>query len=241
MRIWKWTKLEFALSHSVLRFLLIFLAITAGVGLLKTDVPGGWLSLYMIFGGMVVISTPFTAQTNFVDILPTKTYERVFGRFLFGALLITVAALGGFAVQMAETGIRGGAGQTATAIGAAGQTAMGIGAAAKSALALTCLFTGIAFFIMALEYLVFYCFTIRNVQIMSLLRIVPGFVFFFGFTSLMENLQKELQEAPQSAPAWILWPLNHLPEMGALALLVGLLVLVCCAIAASAHERRRLV
>lgn len=217
MRIVKWVKLEMARSRGLLKFLLCFLAISVFVALWKKDdIPAGWLSLYMIFGSLVVASTPFSMQPAFVEMLPTKIYERVFGRFLFGAGLITAAALGGLGVQTATAGFDGGA--------------------AWSAFILTCLFTGIAYMVMAVEFLLFYCFTIRNAQIMSLIRTIPGFIFFFGISGLMEGLQ-----SGEEPPALLLWAFDHTAVLGVLALLAGILAVVLCAVAASVHERCRLV
>lgn len=221
MRIFKWMKLDALTSRSVFRFFLIFMAISLFVGLCNRELPGGWIALYMTFGGMVVVSTPFSAQRgfHFMEMLPTKVYERVFGRFLAGAAFILLAAFCGLALDLAINGI-------------SVETA-------APALALACFFAGLALFVVAVEFLLFYCFVIENAQIISLIRTIPGFIFFFGINGVMEGIRDAAEEG-EALPAWIVWAAGHTSEVSALMLFAGLLAVLLCAAAASACERRRL-
>ncbi len=220
MRIFQWCKLDAAVSRSVLKFMLLFAFICAVIAVFTPDIQAAWPLLYMIFGGMMTVSTPFTAQPYFVEMLPTKIYERVFGRFLFGTGMIVLFAAAGFAMQ--------------TAYIASGDLAV------VPALTQTAFFVGIALFLTAVQYLLLYLFQIKNVQIIYLIRMIPGFAFFFGFNSLLSTIQEEMQKGNR-LPGWILWAVEHETALSVAILLAGIASVLLCAVVASVYEHRRMV
>ena len=64
-------------------------------------------------------------------------------------------------------------------------------------LSATAAFLGAGFFINSLQYVFSYFFNIKNPQLLSIIRLIPGFVFFFGGSilgSMLEDAQSGVVE-----------------------------------------------
>ena len=60
---------------------------------------GIWSSMYMVFMGIILSTTPFAIDSavadGFIKMLPASAKQRVLGRFLFGVVFLTVCAVCG--------------------------------------------------------------------------------------------------------------------------------------------------
>lgn len=219
MKTIKCVKLDMLKSKSVFKFLPFFLALCLAISLATENAPSSWGILYMIFAGLIIVSTPFYAMSNisevFTGMLPVTTANRVFGRYLFGAAMMTVSALLGVAAEIIR------------------MTIYGL-ASAKGIWALAAAFFGASLVVMAVEFLVLYFVTIRNAQILSIVRMAPAFVLFFGANALMDA------GVAEGGPGGILQWINRNMTVLSLGILAaGVLFTILCAVITWLHEKSK--
>ena len=136
--------------------------------------------LYMIFGTIVLSTVPFsldqTSESGFINMLPGTTKQRVAGRFLFSlGLLVLSIVIGGIDVLLIYL-------MKGTIIPY--QLAIFMGGA------------GLGLLVSALQNILFYSLgKVRSVQVMGIIRMIPGFVLFFGITLYLESLGNNLEAA----------------------------------------------
>ncbi|MDO4343318.1 MAG: ABC-2 transporter permease [Eubacteriales bacterium] len=218
MRILKCAKLDFMKSRSMVAFF-IFFAVLCGFVAIVVNMPASWAVLYMVFGGLTVVTTPFTVMANmtpaFTEILPARVEEKVFGRFLFGSGVMAASALVGCAVQALVFAMNGENDWT------------GI-------FPMIAVLFGASLFFMAVEYVIFYMFGISNAQIVQLVRIVPPFLLFFGGSYLLSALTEDgIMET------LLLWMADHQALLAFGAVGAGLLIAGICAAFCCAHEKKK--
>ena len=219
MKIWKCAKLEFMLMGQLplwmLGFIVVYLAVFLGLD--RMEITTYFCSLFFIFITMSVITNNFFVQTEFTTLLPVKVQHRVYGRFLFGALAVTAAAVMGCIVQLALMYVKH----------------MPFD---MSSVFITAMLLGAGLFAMAVEYLVFYLCRISNPQVLNLVRLIPAFVLFFGVNGLVgevqENEELQLMQAVQ-------WFFDHLALVAALLLGIGILATIIGAVIAGIRENRK--
>lgn len=215
MRVIKCVKTDFRLMKNFVWFYLIFFAISnAVIFFSRENVSAFWGLLYMQFAGLVCVTMPFFSQTGFLMNLPARQEERVLGRYLYGLLLML-------------------------AVSAAGILSVAIRAFVKKDVALSELMPvagmmiGIGLVFMAVQFLTMYLLRIRNQQMLSIIRMVPAFVFLFGSDTLADAIMEE------SAYGFLRWCFAH-PNLTVCAVLgIGLLAVLVCAVISCAHERRK--
>ena len=122
---------------------------------------------YMLFGALILASTMFvqTVQTaSFDALVPGSTFQKVAARYLGSFLVITASGLAGFLLV--------------NVMRLAGFSDVGIEMQLLAAVG------GIGLFLLSLQNLAFYALLpVTGTQFAGLIRMVPGFILFFGVLS----------------------------------------------------------
>ena len=124
---------------------------------------------YMMFGGLVMAGSTFAATTHtvsFTALAPGRIWQKVAGRYLSGALMVTVFGAAGALVTIlfSLTGLGGNA--------IPGSYFM--------------MLLGVSFIFLAIQNVLLYLLTpYLGMQLAGLARMLPAFVMFFGVSSLM--------------------------------------------------------
>lgn len=186
MKSIKFTKIDFIMSRSQFKLLIIFILISLFIIVQSNDTM--FIITYLNFGTLIISITPFTLESTaycgFTNLLPAKVGDRVTGRYLYFLFLTGIINIIGtlmivFFDSYYLTGNN-----------------------------LFIYFIIIAFNIIigSLQFLLFYVVgQFKSQQVMSLVRMVPGFLFFFimsGFSNkvtdnpeLMTSLLKNIVES----------------------------------------------
>lgn len=173
MRILKYAKVDFIISKRFVLFILI-LPILAFFMLLKdTDGSALFASVYCLFVGIILSSSPRMAQnqaeSGFLKMLPSKSGEDVKGHFLYAFCLLLLSLLLSWAVIGAAILLR-----PQLDFGPFHYYVLVLGAAL--------VFSGI-------ENLIYYLIpTDYAPQTANLLRLLPGMLFFFGGIFFADSL-----------------------------------------------------
>ena len=188
----------------------------AALSLLVSLSNGDWMFglLYIGFGHMVLSTMPFymrkPADNGFLLMLPASKKERVLGRFLYGismylALLLTAVIT--VAILMAQK--KG---------------------SLKIFLMILAAETAAVFLVMAVQYTFMYAFgEMNSQQLMGIIRIVPGMVFLFGGSYILQILQEIMRgkrESYQFLINALSWISEHMPLCSFLAVVLGMLLLL---------------
>lgn len=214
MKVLKCVKTDFRMMKNNAYMFDIFFALGLFLSFTKeTLIP--WAYLYMLFVGLVFVTMPFFVQTRFIAVLPADHVHRVFGRYLYGSLMILLCSLAGMLSGSVSMLIRG-------------RTEW------YSRPEMFFLILGVGLAVMALEFLATYLLKIKNPQLMSIVRLVPGFAVIFGGSSFMNALQQQ-----EHVPDFLRWCLANTLLVSLLVLAAGVLVVLACAAVCCAHEKKR--
>ncbi len=167
-----------------------------------------WGSLYMVFGSMILSSTPFTmnpANTyGFLLMLPATVKDRVFGRFLYGLSLLLL------------TLFFGGLGTVLVCI---------VNHIELSSMILI-FYIGVAataLIMLSIQYTIFYLVgELKSQQVMGLIRMIPGFLLFILGSIAMDIIQEESNS--NLVFSFLTWINNHLFECVLLVFLIAVLI-----------------
>ena len=133
--------------------------------------------IYCLFAGIIVGGMPYyyekAEEMGLFFLLPGKTEEQIYGHFFFGFLSV----LGGLLIGLLCWGIGSIFHLSHGFFEIAGLS--GISEAFK----LSLLLFGAGLFCVAIQDLLCTIFRFESVQVMNVLRILPGFVFFFGLST----------------------------------------------------------
>lgn len=181
MRALKFTKIDFIKTKEQMMFIPVYLLLvsvimyrsTSGEGLRGINVIT--VFYYMIFITIVFSTTPFgtgqAKETGYLLLLPATTWERVFGRFLYGLALMGIAVVCGV-------------------MSAVGFQLMGQGYSEVD-LPVCLIGFAIGILIMTAEYVFFYLFGENQGQsLLGIVRVFPGMCFFFVTANLSQKVLK---------------------------------------------------
>lgn len=176
-----YAKIDYIKTKSQLLFIPFYMGLMAVI-MLSPDSDVSAIStvsvfLYMIFIMIVFSTTPFGTcqrqETGFLLLLPATTWDRVFGRFLYGFSMMLIAVVCG-------------------AVGAAVYRMTGHGFS-EIDLPVCLIGFAVGLFLMTAEYVFFYLFGENKGQyLLAIVRVLPGMCFFFGTM----NLSKEVLMDP---------------------------------------------
>lgn len=177
---------------------------------------------YALFMALIFSTTPFGScqrqETGFLLLLPATTRDRVFGRFLYGLSIMAVAVLiGSVGMYLGEM------------ISGAVIEAEIIVSFCMGALA-------VCMILMALEYVILYLFgEQQSPNILGLIRMVPGFVFFFGSMGLIGGVKDD----PAAFEALMEYIGGHLMLIGWCSVVSAFVLFAAAAMLCTAVTKKR--
>lgn len=167
-----------------------------------------WGPLYMVFGSMILSTTPFTTSMSgshgFLLMLPATVKDRVAGRFGYGLLMLIISLLVGGTSTVLVCIIKKMEVSSIFFIFYMGLAAAGL-------------------IMLSFQYTLFYIVgEMKSQQLMSVLRMLPGFLLFIVGTSVMSIIEETA--GIETAFSWLAWISGHLMECALIALLIGIAV-----------------
>lgn len=172
--------------------------------------------LYMIFGSIVLSTTPFftcqQSNNGFLLLLPATEKDRVMGRFGYGITLNFISLLIGIIITLIVSITKN------ADISYVAPFYIGI--------------TAVGFIMLSLQYTLLYLIgEVKSQQLMGIIRILPGFIFFFGNFLLIDFVKEyNPQDQTNGLISWIgnclLWLCNHLLESALIALLIVMIFFI---------------
>lgn len=163
MEALKYLKVDYIITKTQVKIALLF----SFIALLMIASGGSILTgaSYACFGGLIFSTTPFLLEQRsycgFTNMLPASILSRVIGRYLYGVgfmlfgMIPTILCYVIMYLKNMEE--------------------------LKSGRYICLLALAVGIFCMSIQYLILYCLgNINNTTVMSLLRVVPGFIIFFS-------------------------------------------------------------
>lgn len=201
----KFSKIDWRRCKSQNKLMFLFAAIAVILSV-QNEMPA-WTLLYLAFGSVILSTIPFTMETNanvgFLNMLPAKNSSRIIGRYLYSIMLLLLGISIGVVSVFLYYIVKG---EMLTSI-----------------LEISCIVFALSLIVNCIQYVVFYLLgNVKNNQVMTILRIVPGFFVFFGGSYIMEYMQSHAMDGTNL----LLWFMENLPLIVALLLVVSVIVLV---------------
>ena len=177
---------------------------------------------YALFMALVFNTTPFGTcqrqETGFLLLLPATTRERISGRFLYGLSFMVIAALVGVVGMYL------------------GEMISGTVIEAEIIVPFCMVAFAVCMVLMALEYVILYLFgEQQSPNILSLIRMIPGFVFFFGAMGLIGGAQDD----PEVTAALMEYIGGHPMLIGWCSLAVAFVLFAAAAMLCTAVTKKR--
>lgn len=176
----RFMKMDFMKMKSQLK-LMIFVVIIVMFFSTKmlTEGEEAWCVMYMIFMGIILAATPFsldsTTSNGFIKLLPAPAKSRVYGRFLYSFIFL-LGCVGVGVVLAMPSGCKSQANVL------------------DFFLQIICLF-GAGLVMNSIQYVVSYFCEIKNPQVLSIVRMLPGFLFFFAGNNFMAEIINNQESA----------------------------------------------
>lgn len=205
MKSIKFTKIDFIMSRSQFKLLIIFILISLFVIVKSDNIM--FIITYLNFGTLIISVTPFTLENatycGFTNLLPAKVSDRVTGRYLYflfltGIINIIVTLIIVFYDSHYLAGNN-----------------------------LSIYFIIIAFNIIigSLQFLLFYAVgQFKSQQVMALIRIVPGFLFFF----IMSGFSNKITDNPELMTSVLKNIVESLTTIAYVSIAIAFFVFLLC-------------
>ncbi|MDE6737510.1 MAG: ABC-2 transporter permease [Lachnospiraceae bacterium] len=177
---------------------------------------------YTLFMALVFSTTPFGScqwqERGFLVLLPATTRDRISGRFLYGLSFMLVSALaGGVGMYL-------------------GEMMSGVMIEAEILVPFCMVAFAVCMVLLALEYVVLYLFgEQQSPNILSLIRMIPGFAFFFGSMSMIGSVR----EKPEVFLALMEYIDGHLMMIGWCSLAAAFVLFAAAAMLCTAVTKKR--
>jgi len=206
MRMLKFARVDYMKCRRFGFILILFPALSAIMMIVEPDSPVLFSITYCLFAGIILSSFPFNMESReergFVQMLPARPGELVWGHYAFGLLVLLATFLLGIAsLMIARIFV-----PSIRLFSMDGEDLRPLYPAVL----------GIAVVFVGLQNLLFTVLRFENAHLAQIFRIVPAFVFFFG----MSNGYKESMSFPDL--------LNGLPGVGILAVCFAVFLLLGC-------------
>lgn len=227
MRTVKCVKLDFMKSTALVRFMGIFLIIAGAITFFAADATPSFGALYMIFGALCVCANNFFATGSAeisTMVLPVTVGNRVFGRYLYGGILLSLCAIIGLGFCVLTMIFR--------KVPVERQV---------TEIALTLLYLGVGYIVMALQFLFLYLTRIKSAQILSIVRMIPAFVMLFGMNAIIEEARKGESSGLnlELLQKMFAWCVSHPMMLAFFMMAAGLAVVLICATISWISEKKR--
>lgn len=224
MRAIQFTKIDFIKTKQQLVWILLVIPVVILFVTRQKESGAGALVAfcYALFMALVCSTTPFGScrrqETGFLRLLPATQGERILGRYLYGLSFMVMAAL----------------------IGGVGTYIGGRIEGSMIGMEIVIPFCMVAFAVcmvlMALQYVILYLFgEHQSPNILSLIRMIPGFVFFFGSMGLIGGVKDD----PAAFEALMEYIGGHLMLIGWCSMAVALVLFVAAAMLCTAVTKKR--
>lgn len=201
--------------------LLILFAIIAVVITMTGDM-GNWSVLYMAFAGLIMSTMPIfqdrTVERGFYNLLPARDGCRARGRFLAGTLFIILCCLLGTILDIVTAMIRG--------------------ANTEAVLPTLLMVIAVSVIMNSLQFLILMSVKVKSVQLLNLIRMIPGFIMFFSSFYIQKLTEDESQETLEILWKMIQYVGEHYLAVALKVLMAALVITVVCMEIAAAKERR---
>lgn len=220
----RFMKMDFIKMKTQAKFMaLVVLIVIVFFGKMMGETMGVFSIMYMIFMGILLCYTPFGIDSmvadGFIRLLPARAKYRVFGRFMFAAVFLTVCAVCGSLVSIPSL--------------------MKDQITASEILVYGVMFYSAGLCINSLQYVFCYFFEIKSQQLLSLFRLLWGFLFFIGGSYLIE-LSGEMQEDTLNQIGKVLNYVMEHQGVAALVLLAAAVIFTMfCAVVCGKREERK--
>ena len=179
MRVLKFAHVDYIKTCRFNYLLLLFPCLAIAMLLASANGSALFSVGYCLFGGIVLAAFPYNmtseAERGFLQMLPARPGEDVLGHYLFGAGVVLVSFVVGILAVLICHWIR----PALEVFRADGADISGLYPAVLGA---ALLFTGIQDLLMTVL-------RFENIHLAQLLRIVPAFIFFFGFNSGLDHAE----------------------------------------------------
>lgn len=213
----KFMKMDFLKMKT--QILLIILTVSV-VLLLGGKVGTLWGAMYMMFMGLIFCAVPFSVDmTNgesFMKLLPAKAQQRVYGRFCFAVIFLVMCTL-----VISLTYIQGFLSGT-----------IQVGYVMPKIIMI--LSAGLC--MNAIQYIFSYFFEIKNQQWLSLVRMIPGFVFFFAGSFAIDSLASMPKETVEALGKVVTYAMTHQWVAAVVTFAVALVFTFVCAVICGKRE-----
>lgn len=219
----RFMKMDFMkMKTQVKLMVLVVLVVIFFVSRMMGENMSGFSTMYMIFMGIILCATPFSIDSmvadGFIKLLPARAKQRVFGRYMFAAVFLAACAVVGSLASIPYV--------------IKGQTIVGY------IVSQGVIFYSVGLCINSLQYGFSYFFEIKNQQWLSIIRLVPGFIFFFGGSLLMEL--GEMQEGTINKIGMIMdYAVKHQGMVALVLLAVSMIFTMFCAVICGKREERK--
>lgn len=202
---------------------LVVLIVIVFFGKMMGETMGVFSIMYMIFMGIILCYTPFGIDSmvadGFIRLLPARAKYRVFGRFMFAAVFLTACVVCGSLVSVPYL-VKG-------------------EITASDILTYGVIFYSAGLCINSLQYVFCYFFEIKSHQLLSLIRLLWGFLFFIGGNYLIE-LSSKMQEDTLNQIGKVLKYVMEHQRAAALVLLAAAVIftMLCAGVCGKREERK---
>lgn len=223
MRAMYYAKLDYIKTKQQIFWMILVIPV---VLLFMLRQEGGPVSMvifcYALFMGLVFSTTAFGScqhqENGFLLLLPATTGDRILGRFLYGLSFMGIAVLvGGLGMYLNEK-IRGNM------------------IVAKVVVPVCMAAFAVSLILMVIEYVFLYLFgEQQSANVLSLVRMIPGFVFFFGSMGVMNGIQED----PEQFVVWMGDIDRYLAVLGWCSLAVSLVIFAASVILCTAVTKKR--
>ncbi len=217
MRAIQFFKVDMMRCKAQLKYMAVFAVIAF---FLTFQMEGGALFsfCYMLFCGVILSGQPFLAdqvsESGFLNMLPGSKKERVMGRYLLAFSYLFLGGMIGVLIVFVVGKIQG-------------VQAEGIEIMVPAAF-------GIGMFMVAIQNILLYAIGKgKSTQVLSVIRLLPGFIGFFGGISILDEVQENPAELED------LWVLRHPQEAALLVLAVGVVCYIAAVYISAAIIRNR--
>lgn len=201
----KFLKIDLIRTSSQNRLLVIFAVISVYFAI-NANTPI-WSLLYLCFGSIIISATPFALQTvgngGFINLLPATTLSRVIGRYLYSIAIIVLAMIFGEVSVVIYYGIKH--------------------EVPDNMLYISLLVFAVTLIIHSIQNVVLYFLgNIKSLQLMAIIRMIPGFAMFFGSTYLLEYLEKHSMDTTN----WVAWFYKNFEVVVVSFLILSIIILI---------------
>lgn len=202
----KFAKIDFIKSLPQVKIMPLFLVIALIMG---AKIEGVMFPvIYVAFGALIMVTLPYITEAmseqGFFALLPARVGSRTRGRYLYGVLYLLIACIVGALIAYVTALFN------------------------KEDLSHFFLYSIITFSIVIvvndIQFIIFSLLKVKNVQVLSVIRMVIPFVLFFGANGIME----EVGSNPDAMMAWMVQWLDRIQNnlAGTALITLGVSILI---------------